>query len=323
MPTSSQNADAVSPPASASLSVAVVMLTLNQREKTIRALASFSPNERASAQFLIWDNGSTDGTIEAVHARFPEVSTYRSDTNLGVAGGRNAAAARAMERFQPSFLLFLDNDLVVAPGFIGALLGALTSDPRVGQVQAKLRFLARPDRINDGGGCRISFWRGRTRPVGFNEIDCGQFDTPTPCVSCGGAMMVRADVFWALGGFDMTFNPFGPEDLDFSLRLQKHGYRALYIPRAMAYHEVSHTFGGGQYTAHYARLKAQHWLRFLARHGSSSQKLGFVLVGAPLILVTMSFRELRRGNPRAILGSLRGVVAGLRRLRNDQRASVS
>jgi GT2 family glycosyltransferase len=323
MSSCSESVDAVKQSASLRSAVAVVMLTLNQREKTLRALASFTSSERASAHFLLWDNGSTDGTIEAVEARFPEVSTYRSDRNLGVAGGRNAAAARAKELFEPAFFLFLDNDLVVTPGFIAALVDALTGDPRVGQAQAKLRFLARPDRINDGGGCQISFWRGRTRPVGFNEVDRGQFDTPAPCVSCGGAMIVRSDVFWALGGFDVTFNPFGPEDLDFSLRLQQRGYRAMYIPRAMAFHEVSHTFGGGQYTPHYARLKAQHWLRFLARHGSIGQKLGFVLVGAPVILATMTFRELRRGNARAVWGSLRGAVAGLRRLRDDGRASCS
>jgi GT2 family glycosyltransferase len=45
-------------------------------------------------------------------------------------------------------------------------------------------------------------------------------------------MMVRADIFQQLNGFDPLFGPFGPEDLDFSLRLQKAGYLALYIPQA-------------------------------------------------------------------------------------------
>lgn len=297
-------------------SVAVIMLTLNQRENTLRALASFTSAERTSVHFLLWDNGSTDATIDAVRERFPEVHTHWSEKNLGVASGRNAAAALAIELFQPRFLLFLDNDLVLTPGFVPALLDALTSDERVGQVQAKLRSLRNPERINDGGGCQIMFWRGRTRPVGFDEVDRGQFDTPAPCVSCGGAMMVRTEIFRQLNGFDVTFNPFGPEDLDFSLRLQERGYKAMYIPRAMAYHEVSHTFGGGQYTAQYARLKAQHWIRFLARHGSLSQKLGFLFVGAPMIIASMAFRELRKGNPAALLGSARGVVAELRRSRS-------
>jgi GT2 family glycosyltransferase len=297
------------------VAVAVIMLTFNQREITLRALSSFTPAERASASILLWDNGSTDGTVDSVRRQFPEVQTHYSDTNLGVASGRNAAAALAMRLFEPTHLLFLDNDLVMTPGFIAALVNAFARDPRVGQAQAKLRSLQNPDRINDGGGCRISFWRGRTRPVGHDEVDRGQFDTPRSCVACGGAMMVRTEVFRDLGGFDSAFDPFGPEDLDFSLRLQKQGYRALYVPQAMAYHEVSHTFGGGQYTAHYARVKAQHWLRFLGRHGSPLEKVGFALLGAPLIVLRMAIREGRKGNPGALLGSAVGVFKGLARPR--------
>jgi GT2 family glycosyltransferase len=292
------------------------MLTVNQRETTLRALSSLGPEEIARTQVLVWDNGSTDGTVEAVRERFPEVCVYRHATNLGVASGRNAAAAYALERFAPTHLLFVDNDLVFTSGFVGALLEPFLSDARLGQTQAKLRFLRTPGVLNDGGGCRISFWRGRTRPIGFGEMDSGQYDTPAPCVCCGGAMMVRTDVFQELGGFDTAFDPFGPEDLDFSLRLQSRGYRAMYIPRAMAFHEVSHTFGGGRYTAQYARVKAQHWLRFLSRHGSMADKIGFALVGAPLIGLQMAIREGRKGNPGALLGSLAGVIAGLGRSRS-------
>jgi GT2 family glycosyltransferase len=299
---------------STACSIAVVMLTLNQRDTTLRALGSFTAEERKGARFVLWDNGSTDGTADAVRAQFPDVHVHWSERNLGVASGRNAGARLAIERFRPTHLLFLDNDLVMTPGFIAALADAFRKDARVGQAQAKLRSLQQPDRLNDGGGCRIDFWRGTTRPVGFDEVDRGQFDTPKPCVACGGAMMVRADVFLALGGFDTAFDPFGPEDIDFSLRLQARGYTAMYVPAAMAYHQVSHTFeGGGTYTAKYARLKAQHWLRFLGRHGSVSQKVGFACLGVPLIAARMTIRELRKGNPGAVLGSALGVFASLRR----------
>jgi GT2 family glycosyltransferase len=300
------------------MSVAVVMLTFNQREITLRALASFTPEERGGVGLLLWDNASTDGTVEAVKSRFPEVRTHLSDANLGVASGRNAGAALAMQLFRPTHLLFLDNDLVMTPGFVRALTEAFTNEPTLGQAQAKLRSLQNPDRINDGGGCEISFWRGRTRPVGFDEVDAGQFDTPRPCVSCGGAMMVRVDVCRDREGFDTAFDPFGPEDLDFSLRLQKRGYRSMYIPSALAYHQVSHTFEGGRgYSATYARVKAQHWLRFLGRHGSPLHKLGFAFVGVPLIVGRMAVRELAKGNPGALVGSVAGVLAGLRRRRAD------
>jgi hypothetical protein len=71
---------------------------------------------------------------------------------------------------------------------------------------------------------------------------------------------------------------------------------------------VSHTFGGGAYTAQYARVKARNWLRFLARHASPIEKVGFVLVGVPLIAAKMAVREGRRGNFGALIGSIRGLL---------------
>lgn len=293
--------------------VAVVMLTLDQCASTLRALESIGPSRLANIEILLWDNASGDGTVDAVRNRFPGVLAHRSPQNLGVAGGRNAGAALAIERFHPEFLCFLDNDLVLTPGFLDALLEVLLADRGVGQVQAKLRFLDRPDVLNDGGGCQIIFWRGSTEPVGIGEVDRGQYDRIVPCVSCGGAMMVRTALFRDLGGFDMAFNPFGPEDLDFSLRLQRSGYRALYVPRAMAYHAVSHTFESTGYSSRYAGLKTQHWLRFLRRHGSPVQRLTFFTLGVPVVLTRLLIREGRRGNFGAITGAARGFLATLRR----------
>jgi hypothetical protein len=282
------------------------MLTINQREKTLRALASFSTVTTPRFELLLWDNGSKDGTVEAVRQQFPEVRVHHHPTNLGVASGRNAAAALAISHFNPTHLLFIDNDMIVTPNFVSALFAPFAEDSRLAQTQAKLRFLNDPLRLNDGGGCRIQFWVGRTRPVGFGEIDEGQYDKPTRCISCGGAMMVRRDVFEKLDGFDTGFDPFGPEDLDFSLRCYQHGYYALYVPQALAYHEVSHSFEGAIYSERYARNKARHWLLFLRRHATLREQLGFMFVGAPYRLIRMALREGHKGNWAALRGSLRG-----------------
>jgi GT2 family glycosyltransferase len=203
--------------------------------------------------------------------------------------------------------LFLDNDMELEPGFVSELAGVLQRDPKVGQVQAKLRFMEARDRINDGGGCRINFLTGDTVPVGYDELDRGQHDRVKPCIACGGAMMVRTELFQSLGGFDGAFDPFGPEDLDFSLRLKKAGNEALFVPTAVAYHLVSHTYGAG-YTADYARHKARHWVTFLNRHGTGLQKAGFYLVGAPYVVLRLLVREGRRGNLGAVVGVVRGLI---------------
>jgi GT2 family glycosyltransferase len=287
--------------------IVIVMLTLNQKEKTIKCLQNLSTIDEPEFDVLLWDNGSEDGTAQEVRAAFPEVLVHHHTTNLGVAPGRNAAAALAIEVFDPSHILFLDNDMWLEPAFVSALLAPFEEDERVAQTQAKLLYMNDPKRLNDGGGCKITFWLGRTVPVGCGEIDRGQYDTRRRCVAGGGAMMVRTDVFQELRGFDATYSYLGPDDLDFSLRVSKAGYLVLFVPEAVAYHEVSHTFGG-EYDSGYARLKARNWFVFLRRHAPLSQRLAFYLVGMPYIVARLALREGRRGNLEALGGLARGAI---------------
>ena len=292
--------------------VMVVILTFNQKDKTLECLTSLLSADDMPFKILVWDNNSHDGTLEAINQAFPHVLTHYSESNLGVAGGRNASAQLAVNQYGATYLLFLDNDILVEPGFVDALYQPFESDPEVGQTQAKLRFMHDRSLINDGGGAEINFVFWRVKPVRFGEPDRGQYDTSHPCISCGGAMMVRSDVFKQLNGFDALFGPFGPEDLDFSLRLQKAGYKAMYIPKAVGYHQVSHTYGAG-YSEEYARHKSRHWLLFMRRHASLGQKINFYLVGAPILAVQVFLREARRGNLRAIRGLVQGLLQSTRR----------
>ncbi|HJS20109.1 MAG TPA: glycosyltransferase family 2 protein [Anaerolineales bacterium] len=291
----------------------VIILTFSQREKTMKCLSTLLGSGDKHFQVLVWDNGSRDNTLAAVKETFPEVLTHYSESNLGVAGGRNAAAEMAITKYGAAQLLFLDNDILVDPGFVCALYEPFKAEPLLGQTQAKLRFMHDRSLINDGGGARISFVFWRVKPVGFGEPDRGQYDAPRPCISCGGAMMVRSDVFQQLNGFDPWFGPFGPEDLDFSLRLQKAGYKAMYIPKAVGYHQVSHTYGEG-YSEEYARHKSRHWLLFMRRHANIWQKIGFYLFGAPILAVKVFIREARRGNLRAVRGLIEGILQPKRRV---------
>jgi GT2 family glycosyltransferase len=285
----------------------VIILTYNQQSKTLECLSTLLGSQDFLFKVLVWDNGSRDDTLVVVNKNFPDVLTHSSKSNLGVAGGRNAAAKIAIRELGATHLLFLDNDILVEPGFVGALYEPFERDPQLGQTQAKLRFMHDHSLINDGGGAQISFVFWRVKPVGFGEVDHGQYDAPRPCISCGGAMMVRSDVFQQLDGFDPLFGPFGPEDLDFSLRLQKAGYKALYIPKAVGYHQVSHTYGEG-YSEEYARHKSRHWLLFMRRHASSGQQIAFFLVGAPILAFQVFIREARRGNLRAFRGLIQGLL---------------
>ena len=290
----------------------VIILTYNQRQKTLKCLSTLLAGEDIPYKVLIWDNNSKDDTLAAIKENFPNVSTHYSQSNLGVAGGRNASGTMAIRELRATHLLFLDNDIEVETGFVKALYEPFEADSWLGQTQAKLRFMHDRSLINDGGGAQINFVLWRVKPVGFGEPDRGQYDVSCPCISCGGAMMVRSEVFQQLNGFDPLFGPFGPEDLDFSLRLQKAGYKAMYIPKAVGYHQVSHTYGEG-YSEDYARHKSRHWLLFMRRHANSRQKMAFYLFGASILAVKVFIREARRGNLRAVRGLVEGILQPKRR----------
>ncbi len=123
-------------------------------------------------------------------------------------------------------------------------------------------------------------------------------------------MLVRADIFQELGGFDSAFDPYGPEDLDFGIRAKKAGYYGLYVPDAIVYHESNpgHTFEDGQYTATYARHRSKSWMMLMNRHAPFWEKLVFMTLTAPFLFLKVSIREISKGNFSAIKGILGGVL---------------
>lgn len=292
--------------------IAVVILSYRQADLTLGVLDSLRRTRGEPFRVVVRDNGSGDDTVARIEAGFPEVEVVAGKENLGVAGGRNAAAAHAIRLCNPEYLLFLDNDMVVDPHFVAELARPLDRDPGIGQTQAKLLQMDDPRRINEGGGCEIIWWRGQTHPVGAGEPDRGQYDVEKPIMACGGgAMMVRASLFEELAGFDEAFNPYGPEDLDFSLRLLATGSRNLYVPTAVAYHAGTHTFGAG-YTSEYAQNKVRNWFLLMRRHATPAQKLGFYLVGGPATVLAMAWREARRGNVGAAVSAVREAAKIIR-----------
>src|SRR6185503_11417790 len=124
-----------------SITVVVIILTYNQRQKTLRCLSTLLDGKDIPFKVLVWDNNSQDDTLAAVKEAFPDVLTHYSESNLGVAGGRNASGTKAIRELGATHLLFLDNDIEVEAGFVKALYEPFKTDTSLGQTQAKLRFL--------------------------------------------------------------------------------------------------------------------------------------------------------------------------------------
>ncbi len=289
----------------------VILLTLDQKDKTLRCIESFAHVLEPGWRIVLLDNASQDGTLEAVHNRFGEVLTHYSPRNLGVATGRNVAARLAIQEFNPDFLFFLDNDMEVSPTILSALLRALRQSTEIGLATGKILMLEDRKRLYGAGGCYVDFAHGKTGHVGYGETDLGQYDQPRDCLPSGGCMMVKRQVFEKLEGFDAVFDPYGPEDLDFGLRARQAGYRGVYTPEAVLYHESTpgHTFEGGMRSAAYVRNKTRLWFRLMRRHARLGEWVIFTLWGAPLGALRMVIRESRKGNLLAMRGLLGGLLS--------------
>ena len=109
--------------------VVAVVLSWNGREDTLACLESLR-----GVETIVVDNGSADGSADAVAERFPEVELIRTGVNLGFAAGNNVGI-RATEG---ELLVLLNSDTIARPGALDALATRLLSDATIGAVGPRL-----------------------------------------------------------------------------------------------------------------------------------------------------------------------------------------
>ncbi|HEX2428245.1 MAG TPA: glycosyltransferase family 2 protein [Gaiellaceae bacterium] len=179
---------------------------------------------------IVVDNGSTDGSTEAAAAGFPDVHVVKPGRNLGFAGGGNAGARVA----RGELLLFLNPDVRLTPGSVSALAAEFT-DPSVGVVGPPLD-VAVADAVEYGA---------TLDPIGS---PVGLADRGPALYVPGCALMTRARLFHALGGFDERFFMF-VEDVDYCWRVLLSGSDVRVARITPAQHEGGAAAPGGYLTA--------------------------------------------------------------------------
>lgn len=198
----------------------------------LKALLSDAPE----AELLVVDNGSADGSRELVEREFPGVRLIALDQNYGFPRAVNEGI-RAASR---PYVILLNNDTEVLPGFTDALADALEADGRAFSAQAKLISLYDPERIDDAGNyyCALgwAFARGKDRPAACYEVPGAVF------AACAGAAAYRRELFEKIGSFDEAHFAY-LEDIDVGWRARIAGYRNLYVPSAKVLHAGSGTSG--------------------------------------------------------------------------------
>jgi GT2 family glycosyltransferase len=179
------------------------------------------------------DNASGDGSPDWVAEHFPSVRVLVFERNLGFAEGNNRAAEKAQGRY----LLFLNQDTVVHRHWLANMVGAVGSGALVRAGHAagcplRAGYMEREERVQRGFLSEVSGF-GAVEPV---EIDLPAEPLPTLHIG-GGSMILDRQVLGELSYiFDPTLFAYG-EDLDLGLRLNGLGYRVVFVPTAICYHE--------------------------------------------------------------------------------------
>lgn len=214
------------------VSVSIIVVNYNGREKLLRCLASVRGSMPADGEVIVVDNASTDGSVEAVLATFADVTVVRSETNAGFSAGNNLGVHYAQGRF----LVFLNPDTHVEGGWLEALLTPFETQRRIGLTTSKILLSDQPERINTCGNAIHLTGITLCRGMGFPRKAFGQFEE-VDAVS-GAAFAMRREVFEALGGFDDDFFLY-MEDTDLSWRARLAGWRCVYVPTSVVLHDYA------------------------------------------------------------------------------------
>jgi len=219
--------------------VSIITVNYNQTAVTCELLESLRKITYPNFETIIVDNGSTSDSPEKIEILYPEYHLVRSKENLGFAGGNNLGVRHS----SGDFLLFINNDTEVEPGFLEPLVRMLKSDPGIGMVSPKIRFYYAPDTIQYAGYTPLNRISMRQHLVGYKEPDHGQYDAARQTFSIhGAAMMIPRRIISEVGLMaEMYFLYY--EEHDWAERVKRAGYSIWYEPASLVLHKESISTG--------------------------------------------------------------------------------
>ncbi len=285
----------------------VIVVSYNTRALTLACLDTLlAATHRARAHVVVFDNASSDGSAEAVAARFPQVELISSEENLGFARANNLVAAAA----RTEWLLLLNPDTEVHDGAVDALLAFSKARPQAGITGGRTVF---PDGTLNSASCwmRITPWSTFCMATGltamlrgtslFNPEGMGSWPRDSVRevdIVVGCFLMIRRALWDQLGGFDLKYFMYG-EEADLCLRAQALGYRPAITPEAQIMHLVGASSGkradkGSMVAKARATLIRDHWPRAQVPFGLAMLWFWAALRRAATALLALSGRERRR-----------------------------
>lgn len=256
--------------------------------------------EKERAHVIVVDNGSTDGSYEMISEKFPQVETIRFAENTGFCKAVNAGIAAASTKY----VIFLNNDTVVEPGFVRELEKVMDWDDNIFSGSAKMLSMRNPDQIDDAGDlyCALgwAFAIGKGRPEHKYQKSHSVF------AACGGAAIYRRNVFEQIGLLDENHFAY-LEDIDLGYRAQIYGYRNVFVPKARVYHAGSAS-SGSRYNKFKVDLTSKNSVYLIYKNMPLFQ----MILNLPFFLIGFGIKTLfflRKGLGRAYVS---GLFKGIR-----------
>ena len=227
---------------------------------------------------LVVDNGSTDGSVEWLKEhRIPSIFLKE---NTGFSGAVNTGIRAA----DTPYVLLLNNDTRVEPGFVAAMERAMDQSPKIFSVSSRMIQMYHPELLDDAGDMySILGWayqRGVGRSSELYQKSCRVFS------ACAGAAIYRRAVCHEIGLFDELHFAY-LEDIDVGWRAKLYGYDNIYCPDAVVYHVGSGT-SGSRYNSFKVRLAARNCIYLNYKNMPGWQ----LLLNAPFLLAGIFVKYL-------------------------------
>ena len=248
------------------------------------------------------DNASTDGSVELVQARFPQVKIIQNEANVGLCTANN----RGILASAAEFVAILNNDTELAPDCLGQLVAALKADPQLGMAASKMKLTDRRDMIESAG--IVIDRAGIPWGLASGALDRGSETQPAAVFgACGGAALYRRSMLLEIGLFDEVLFVYF-EDADMAWRGQWAGWQCVYVPTAVVYHAHSATIKEG--SPFKTRLLGRNKVWLIAKNYPWPHLLWYapLILGYDLLAVGYSIVNGRG------LDAIKGRLEGLTRL---------
>ena len=214
--------------------IVTVILNTNRKDDTLECLHSLAANDYPRHHVIVLDNHSTDGSVPAIKAAFPEVEIIALQENRGYAGNNNVGVQAAIER-GADWVFVLNEDTVVAPDCLPELVKVGEGDPQIGVVGPLVYHHDEPQVIQSAGGSLGPYWI--SAHLGQNETDQGQFNQVRKVAWISGcAILVRRSAIEQVGALDERFFYYW-EETEWCMRIREAGWGIFNVPTAKIWHK--------------------------------------------------------------------------------------